>query len=205
MYEMFMGPLENRKPWSTSSIEGVYRFLNRIWNLFFDENGMISADIQEVTPDTSILTLLNKTIYKVTKDIENLRFNTAISQLMIFINEVSKLEVKPRSVLETFLHLINPFIPHISEEIWSNLDHNESLAYSKWPTYNKKYITDSNVTIAVQVNGKVRGQFQIPRDSEDERYIDKALEIENVKRFINGKEIKKKIIIKNRIINLVVK
>ncbi len=205
MYEMFMGPLENRKPWSTSSIEGIYRFLNRIWNLFFDDNGMISTDIQEVTPDTSTLTLLNKTIYKVTKDIENLRFNTAISQLMIFINEVSKLEVKPSSVLETFLHLINPIVPHISEEIWSNLDHNESLAYSNWPTYNKKYITDSNVTIAVQVNGKVRGQFQISRDSEDEEYINKALEIDNVKRFINGKEIKKKIIIKNRIINLVVK
>lgn len=205
MYEMFMGPLVNRKPWSTSSIEGVYRFLNRIWNLFFDENNMLSVDIQEVKPDTLTLTLLNKTIYKVTKDIENLRFNTAISQLMIFINEISKLEIKPRSVLETFLHLINPIVPHISEEIWINLDHNENLSYLNWPKYDKKYIKDSNVTIAVQVNGKVRGQFEIAIDSEEDEYINKALDIVNVKRFLKNKEIKKQIVIINRIVSFVVK
>jgi len=205
MYEMFMGPLENRKPWSTSSIEGVYRFLNRIWNLFFDENGMLSTDIQEVKPDTLTLTLLNKTNYKVTKDIENLRFNTAISQLMIFINEISKLKIKSKSILETFLHLINPIVPHISEEIWSNLGHNEILAYSNWPTYDKKYIKESIVTIAVQVNGKVRGQFEIAIDSEEDEYINKALDIVNVKRFLKDKEIKKQIVIKNRIVSFVIK
>ena len=205
MYEMFMGPLENRKPWSTSSIEGVYRFLNRIWNLFFDENGMLSTDIQEVKPDTLTLTLLNKTIYKVTKDIENLRFNTAISQLMIFINEISKLKIKSKYILETFLHLINPIVPHISEEIWSNLGHNENLSYLNWPTYDKKYIKESIVTIAVQVNGKVRGQFEIAIDSEEDEYINKALDIVNVKRFLKDKEIKKQIVIKNRIVSFVVK
>jgi leucyl-tRNA synthetase len=203
LYELFMGPLEKTKPWNTSSIEGVYKFLNRVWNLYIDEEGFLRSDIQDITPDTSTLILSNKTIHKVTNDIENLRFNTAISQMMIFVNEINKISVKPVSIMKDFLNLLNPFAPHITEEIWSRINSNEILAKVRWPTYNEKYVKDSTVTIAVQVNGKVRGQFQIERNSNGEALFEKAISLENVRKYLNGKKIKKKIAIKNKIVSIV--
>lgn len=205
IYEMFMGPLTRTKPWNTSSIEGVYRFLNRIWNLYFDDVGLLHSDIHDVTPNNSTLFSLHKMIYKVTKDIENLHFNTAISQLMIFLNEISKIEVKPKSVIKDFLNLLNPFAPHLSEEIWEKLNYNENLAYFKWPEYIPDFIKEDLISMAVQVNGKVRGQIEIERDSDDDECINLALELDNVQRFIGQEEIIKKIVIKNRIVSFVIK
>jgi leucyl-tRNA synthetase len=206
MYEMFMGPLTRTKPWSTSSIDGIHRFLNRVWNLFIDENGSVRSDIQDVTPDRETLILLNKTIYKVTSDTENLRFNTAIAQFMIFINEIQKLPVKPKFVLESFLHLLNPFAPHISEELWEILGNSQTtLAYLPWQDYDKNLLIDELVTIAVQINGKVRGSFEIIRDTDDEICIEQAMQINNVKRFLENRTILKKFVIKNRLVSFVLK
>ncbi|MCK4641214.1 MAG: leucine--tRNA ligase [Candidatus Marinimicrobia bacterium] len=205
MYEMFMGPLTRTKPWSTSSIDGIHRFLNRVWNLILDSNGQLKADIEDVKPDLKTLILLNKSIYKVTEDTENLRFNTAISQFMIFINEFSKLKTKPKSSLEAFLQLLNPYAPHITEEIWKILGNTNELVYKKFPEYKEKYLVEDIVKMAVQINGKVRGTFDIGRDSEDDVCISEAMELENVQRFLEGKTIVKQFVIKNRIVSFVVK
>ncbi|MCK9484318.1 MAG: leucine--tRNA ligase [Candidatus Marinimicrobia bacterium] len=205
IYEMFMGPLTRVKPWSTSSIDGVFRFLNRVWNIFVTDEGKTSPDIQDVTPDSSTLSLLHKTIFKVTDDIENLRFNTAISQMMIFVNEIIKLPVKPRSVMQTFVHLLNPFAPHLTEQIWNLLGNSQSLAYIDWPTYDPDLIIDELVTLAVQINGKVRGTFEIARDSTDQDCIENAMQLENVKRYIENLTIVKTVVIKNKIVSIVVK
>ena len=206
MYEMFMGPLIRTKPWSTSSIDGIHRFLTRVWNLFIAEDGSIRHDIQDVTPDRVTLILLNKTIYRVTNDTENLCFNTAIAQFMIFINEIQKLPVKPKSILETFLHLINPYAPHITEELWKLLGNSKTnLAFNPWPEYNRNLLIDELVTVAVQINGKVRGTFEIIRDTDDDTCIEEAMQINNVKRFLENRSILKKFVIKNRIVSFVVK
>ncbi len=205
MYEMFMGPLTRTKPWSTSSIDGIYRFLNKVWNLFIDENDEIKPEIQDVELDRSTLILLNKTIYKATIDTENLRFNTAISQFMIFINEISKFQIIPRQALEIFLQLLNPYAPHITEELWSRLGHTEELVYLKWPEWDVQYLIEDNVKMAVQINGKVRGTIEIARDSDDDACIAAAREIENVQRFLEGKTIVQQIVIKNRIVSFVIK
>ncbi|MBL7066729.1 MAG: leucine--tRNA ligase [Candidatus Marinimicrobia bacterium] len=205
MYEMFMGPLTRTKPWSTSSIDGIHRLLNRIWNLILDSNGQLNADIEDIKPDLKTLILLNKMIYKVTEDTENLRFNTAISQFMIFINEFSKLKTKPKSSLEAFLQLLNPYAPHITEEIWKNIGNTNELAYAKFPEYEDKYLVEDSVKIAVQINGKVRGTFDICRDSEDDVCISEAMKLKNVQRFLEGKTIVKQFVIKNRIVSFVVK
>jgi len=206
MYEMFMGPLIRTKPWSTSSIDGIHRFLTRVWNLFIAEDGSIRHDIQDVTPDRVTLILLNKTIYRVTNDTENLCFNTAIAQFMIFINEIQKLPVKPKSILETFLHLINPYAPHITEELWKLLGNSKTnLAFNPWPDFNRNLLIDELVTIAVQINGKVRGTFEIIRDTDDDTCIEEAMQINNVKRFLENRSILKKFVIKNRIVSFVVK
>jgi len=205
MYEMFMGPLTRTKPWSTSSIDGIHRFLNRVWNLIVDINGQLKVDIEDVKPDLKILILLNKTIFKIAEDTENLRFNTAISQFMIFINEFSKLKSKPKSSLETFLQLLNPYAPHITEEIWKILGNTNELAYAKFPEYEEKYLVEDIVKMVVQINGKVRGAFDISRDSEDDVCISEAMKLENVQRFLEGKTIVKQFVIKNRIVSFVVK
>lgn len=205
MYEMFMGPLTRTKPWSTSSIDGVHRFLNRVWNLFFNEDGSIKTDIEDIEPNHSEYVLLNKTIKKVTEDTDNLRFNTAISQFMIFLNELGKVKVKPLKLLKPFIQLLNPYAPHITEEIWARMNFGHELAYNSWPQYDSRYIKDEIVKIAVQVNGKVRGTFEIDIDSNDDDCIAAALKIENVQRFIQNKKIVKQFVIKNKIVSFVVK
>ncbi|PIS27763.1 MAG: leucine--tRNA ligase [Candidatus Marinimicrobia bacterium CG08_land_8_20_14_0_20_45_22] len=205
IYEMFMGPLTRTKPWNTSSIEGVYRFLSRIWNIILNDNNQLLDDIQDVTPNSDTLNILHKTIQKVTEDIENFHFNTAISQLMIFINEISALEIKPLSVMLDFIDLLSPFAPHISEEIFVRLSNSNNFSYKKWPTYDPNYIKEDVVTIAIQVNGKIRGQFDIKRDATDEECLNLSFQVMNVKRFTDGKEIIKKVVVKNKLVSIVVK
>ncbi len=203
VYEMFMGPLTRTKPWSTSSIDGVFRFLNRVWNLFISETGTLNPDIQDVAPEGKIQIFINKCIYKVTEDIENLRFNTAIAQMMIFLNEIQKVSIKPISVLKSFLQLLNPFAPHITEEIWHLLGESQSLAFQDWPKYDLRLIKDEIVSIAVQVNGKIRGHINIERDLDENDCLKAALDLENVQRHIDAKKIKKTIFIKNKLISIV--
>ncbi|MGA2622373.1 MAG: leucine--tRNA ligase [Bacteroidota bacterium] len=205
LFEMFMGPLEDTKPWSTRGVEGVYRFLNRVWRMMIDENGKLHASIKGTLPDAMQERLLHQTIKKVTHDIDTLNFNTGISQMMIFVNEFLNADPKPRKVMETFVLLLSPFAPHLAEELWEKLGHTKTLAYEPWPHYDEAKAKVDAAELVVQVNGKVRTKFQIPLGLDDEAVKEKVLADENVKRHIDGKQILKIVVVKNKLVSLVVK
>ncbi|MFZ1977990.1 MAG: leucine--tRNA ligase [Bacteroidota bacterium] len=204
LFEMFMGPLEEMKPWSTRGVEGVFRFLNRVWRLFVDENKHLDASITDVEPTEGYERLYHQTVRKIGDDIENMRFNTAISQMMIFVNETMKLEKRPRKILNNFIVLLAPFAPHIAEELWSILGHTESLAYEPWPVFDAAKCAESNIEVVVQVNGKMRSKLNVPVDTPASELGKKALDDVNIKRHTDGKKIIKKIIIPNKLVNIVV-
>jgi len=164
LFEMFMGPLEDVKPWNTRSVEGVFRFLNRVWRLFVAEDGSMEASIEIIEPAGDFERLFHQSVQKVSEDIEALRFNTAISQLMIIINEAYKLDRKPRQLMEQFILLLAPFAPHIAEELWERLGHKGTLAYHPWPTYDAAKTVEQLVEVILQVNGKVRSKIRVGVD-----------------------------------------
>jgi leucyl-tRNA synthetase len=204
LFEMFMGPLEEMKPWSTHGVEGVYRFLNRVWRLFINEEGRIESSIGDDGASLEFERLFHQTVKKVGEDIEALRFNTAISQLMIFINEAYKVEKKPRMLMEQFILLLAPFAPHVAEEIWKRLGHQSSLAYAPWPAYDLKKTIESTVEVVFQVNGKVRSRMHVPAGTSEPELEKLALADANMLRFLDGKKVVKRIIVKDRLVNLVV-
>jgi leucyl-tRNA synthetase len=204
LFEMFMGPLEEMKPWSTRGVEGVHRFLNRVWRLYITEDGSLEPSIQPVAPTTEYERLFHQTIKKIGDDVEGLRFNTAIAQMMIFVNETMKLEKRPRAVLEQFVLLFAPFAPHIAEEIWEKLGHTSSLTYEPWPVYDPAKCAESSVEVVLQVNGKIRAKLSVPVDTPESELERMALADENVQRHIESKRIVKKIIIPNKLVNIVV-
>lgn len=209
LYEMFMGPLEQVKPWSTKGVEGVNRFLNRAWRLFFGDEQ--EEDVFNLTDDEASkeqLKTLHEAIKKVSEDIEGLRFNTAISALMIFVNEANQWEEGvPRSVAEPFVKLLSPFAPHIAEEIWNKFGHDESLAYEPWPELVEEYLKAESIDMPVQVNGKVRANITVPAEkSKDKDFVlGLAKQQENVERYLDDSTIVKEIFVPGRIVNLVVK
>jgi len=217
LYEMFLGPLEMSKPWSTKAIGGVYRFLSRVWRLYTarppGDEDTVSIDSQidanlfgEPGGEriTLISRLLHQTIKKVTEDIERLSFNTAISTLMIFVNETTAEKQIGREAAEKFLILLSPFAPHIAEELWSKLGHEQSIAKEDWPAFDPEKAKADEVEIVFQVNGKVRGKAKLPPGLADDRLKEAALADEAVIRAIDGKEIRKAIVVKNKLVNLVV-
>jgi len=203
MYEMFMGPLERAKPWQTSGIEGVLRFLQRVWRFYCDGSDQLRKDLVDEAPEALDRTL-HKTIKKVGEDIENLRFNTAISQLMIYLNEAMKNGAPSRKHLETFALILSPFCPHVAEELWWKLGHEETLAYEPWPEWDEGRVKDEVVTIAIQVNGKLRDQLEIPADATREQVRELALERPKIQKYLEGMEIKKFIFVPGRLANVVV-
>jgi len=226
LYEMFMGPLEMVKPWNTKGVEGVYRFLGRVWRMFIDEQSEKEFEQQlTATPDCGLellaalkldeavgqveatpeqLKVLHICIKKVTEDMEYLRFNTAISALMVFTNEASNWNIRPLTVMNDFLLLLAPFAPHIAEELYAKVNGGEStLAYQPWPSHNDKYLVESSIEMAVQVNGKVRDRIQIPADIDEEAIKQLALDSGNVKRHTDGKSVKKVIVIPGKLVNIV--
>ncbi|HNX68857.1 MAG TPA: leucine--tRNA ligase [Candidatus Omnitrophota bacterium] len=204
LYEMFMGPLEMVKPWSTAGVEGVYRFLGRAWRLFIDREDKLHANVLD-RPATAIeLKALHQAVKKVTEDMEAMRFNTAISALMIFVNEVSPHSDHAREVLEKFLLLLAPFAPHLAEELWSRLGHEKTLAYEAWPQFDEKYLVEDQVEMAVLVAGKVRAKMVVSHGQSEEAIKQQALEQPRVRECLEGKVLKKVIIIPGRTINLVV-
>ncbi|MBN2426107.1 MAG: leucine--tRNA ligase [Calditrichaceae bacterium] len=208
LYEMFMGPLKDMKSWSMKGVEGVHRFLNRVWRLFIDENeNKILGNITTAEPDTLQLKTLHQVIKKVTCDIENMQFNTAIAALMIFVNEANKWEKKSRDVLESFLLILNPFAPHITEELWQRIGNKDTIAAHRWPKYNENYLKEDTKEIVIQINGKLRATMQTPADEADnKKYIEnQALSIEAIKSRIEDKSILRVISVPGKLVNIVVK
>ncbi len=202
IYEMFMGPLEAMKPWSTKSVEGISRFLDRVWRLFVNEDGSSAVTAGEATPELE--RVLHQTIRKVTEDLEALKFNTAISQMMVFVNEVMKQPARPKTLLEPFVLVLSPFAPHLGEELWQRLGHAESLAYAPWPAYDPAKCIEDTVTVAVQVNGKLRATLDLPRGSEQAQVQAAALADERIRRYMNGGTVAKAIYVQDKLLNLVV-
>ena len=197
LYEMFMGPLEASKPWSKTGVEGSKKFLDRVWRLYSDEGKIKDEENKELEY------IYHYTVKKVSEDYETLNFNTAISQMMIFINAVYKQEVFPKEYALGFLKLLNPVAPHISEELNEILGNEQIIATSEWPKYDESKLVVNTVEMAVQVNGKLRGTIKVNVDEDDEKVKAYALEVENVKRNMEGKELKKIIVVKNKIVNIV--
>jgi len=204
MYEMFMGPLEATKPWSTNGVEGSYRFLARVWRLFVNEDGSLSAKIGDgAAASDSFKQTWHRSIKKITEDYENLRFNTVISQLMIFVNEAYKAESLPKEAMEQFLQMLSPIAPHIAEELWQMLGHNETITYSDWPNYDEALTVDKQVEIVVQVNGKIVERVSIAADTEQDEMERIAKEISKVQELIEGKTIRKMVVVKGKLVNIV--
>ena len=198
LYEMFMGPLEADKPWSDEGVEASKKFLERIWRVFESDK------IQEEN-NINLEKIYHQTVKKVTEDYEKLAFNTAISQLMIFLNAVYKENIFPKEYAEGFIKLLNPIAPFITEEIWQNLGHTKTIAYEPWPTYEEEKTVEDTLEIGVQVNGKLRGTIKVKKDEEKEKVESIAKNEENVKKHLEGKNIVKVIVVPNRIVNIVVK
>lgn len=207
LFEMFLGPLSATKPWSPKGIEGVYRFLNRIWRLVIDENGSVNPKIKNTALNDEQERLLNRTIKNITDDIEDqdLKFNTCVSELMIYFNEISKYEELPLVMAETFIKLLSPFAPHIAEELWQRLGHMGTIAYEPWPVYDPAKITKNIVTVVGQVNGKVRAKIDVDFDTDEEKLKQLMKQEEKIKAHIDGKQIVKEIVIKNKLVNIVVR
>lgn len=199
LYEMFMGPLEADKPWSNNGVEGARKFLDRVYRLYTSENKIKDEE------NKNLEKVYHETVKKVTQDFETLNFNTAISSMMIFINAVYKEEVFPKNYALNFLKLLNPICPHITEELWEQMGHDNTIAFEKWPEYDESKIITTTKTIAVQVNGKVRGEITVGNEEPEEEIKEKALAQENVKRHLENKEILKVIVIKGKIVNIVAK
>ena len=203
MYEMFMGPLEVSKPWNTQGLIGINRFLEKIWSIS-------SKPFTEKEPEGEVRKSLHKTIKKVTEDTETLNFNTAISQMMIFVNEIAKLDTLPESLWRDFIKLLSPYAPHLCEELWEKYlsykgTAHKSIAYEEWPEFNEEYTKDNDVTIMVSVNGKMRDRFTAPIDTPKEELEKTALSTPGAKKFTEGKEIVKIITVPNKLVNIVVK
>ena len=202
LYEMFMGPLEATKPWNTRGVEGVTRFLERVWRLMVDEQGQLSNTVVSTAPSLDHQRLLHQTIKKVGEDIEALRFNTAISQMMIFTNEMTKAQQRPRSVVEPFVLLLSPFAPHVAEELWDLLGHPPSVSQQPWPVFDPAMTMSERMTIPVQVNGRLRAKIDVPigtpRDEIEQLARAEAAE------WLQGKESKKVIYVEKKLLNFVI-
>ena len=214
LYEMFMGPLEQVKPWSNKGVEGVHRFLARVWRLFMEntQEGTweITPKIVDIRPDKKQMKVLHETIKKVTTDIESMDFNTAIAQMMVFTNAFTGAEQRPLSAMKTFLTLLNPFAPHITEELYNILANNfpdkcdsSELSVSTWPNYDEKHLIEDEIEIVVQVNGKLRDKTTINKDASEQDIKDQCQNLEKIKPFIDGLTIRKIIVVPGKLVNLV--
>jgi leucyl-tRNA synthetase len=248
LYEMFMGPLQDTKPWNTNGVAGVYKFLGRVWRLFVDENSetefeqaetlttkaqshqdlldliKLNPAVKDVAATPAQLKTLHACIKKVTEDLEGMRFNTAISAMMVFVNDAITWETKPVSVLKTFLQLLAPFAPHLAEELWFKVQSSKfkaaaaddgrtfnieletlnSLPYSPWPKFDPALLVENEIEIPVQVNGKLRDVIKVPANADNAAIEAAAKASEKVQLFIAGKNIRKVIIVPKKMVNLIV-
>jgi len=207
LFEMFLGPLQQSKPWSSKGLEGPHRFLARVWRLFMDEDGeglwVLRKDILEEEAPSHIQRLQHQTIAGVTEDIENFQFHTAIAKLMTFVNELTKEKKRWKKVLEALLLLLAPFAPHICEELWQKMGHKDSLAYETWPKYDPKYLINEEMELIVQIDGKVRGRIMVKKGVEKEEAIRKAKETEAIGKWLEKATISKVIYVPDKLLNFV--
>jgi leucyl-tRNA synthetase len=206
-YEMFMGPLDASIAWSENGLSGSAKFLDRVWNLFIndDDYSTIREGFLTDTNDGKLDKVYNETVKKVTEDFDALHFNTAISQMMVFVNEAHKVDTMPKAYAEGLVQLLAPIAPHMMEELWSKFGHNDSISYAKWPTYDESKLVSDTVEIIVQVNGKLRDKLEVATDTDKAKLEELARNDEKVQKFIDGKNIVKVIVIPNKIVNIVVK
>jgi len=202
LYEMFMGPLESTKPWSTRGVEGITRFLDRVWRLMVNEEGGLSDAVVSAAPSSDQQRLLHQTIKKVTEDIEGLRFNTAISQMMVFTNDMTKAERRPRALIEPFVLLLAPFAPHLAEELWGLLGHAPSVSKQPWPRFDPALTVSDRLTIPIQINGKLRGKLEVGADATKDQV--ETLAREEAGEWLQGKALKKVIYVEKKLINFVI-
>ena len=206
MYEMFMGPLTMSKPWATQGIVGIHRFLEKVWAL--SEKPLADIEINGKLEDKKLVSLrktFTQTVKKVGDDTSSLNFNTAISQMMIFVNELSKFDAIPTAIWTDFVKILSPYAPHLGEELWEKLGNKKSIAYEAWPTYNEEFLKDDTKEIVVMVNGKLRDKFEAAPGSDDETLKTMAFDREGVKKHTDGKEVVKVIVVKDKLVNIVVK
>ena len=204
LYEMFMGPLEESVPWDEKGLHGSNKWVQRVWRLLMDDNNHLRDRVSTYN-DGKLTKVYNQTVKKVTDDFERMHFNTAISQLMVFVNEAYKVDDLPLEYMEGFVKMIAPLMPHLAEELWSQFNESETITYQPWPTYDEKALVEDEVEMIVQVNGKVRAKIKMAKDADNKDVEDAALANEHVHSFVDGKDVKKVIVIPNRIVNIVVK
>ncbi len=202
LYEMFLGPLEQSKPWDTNGIDGVNRFLRKLWNLFYKGDTLLVTDGE---PSREELKSIHKLIKKVTSDIENFSFNTSISAFMICVNELTQLKCHNREVLSQLVILLAPFAPHVCEELWHILGNDTTVCDAQWPVHNEEYLKEDNVTYAVSFNGKARYNIEVPADMPSDQVQEVALSNEGASKWTEGKNIVKVIVVPRKIVNVVVK
>ncbi len=200
-YEMFLGPIEQHKPWDTNGIEGVHKFLKKLWSLFYNENGL---NINSDEPSEAELKLLHKTIKKVGEDIERLSFNTVVSELMILTNELIKMDCHKRSILEPIVVLLSPYAPHLSEELWQALGHEQSVYHAAFPEFNEAFLEEDAFNYPIQINGKKRFMLNIPLDWQEDRIKEAVLTHDDAQKWIGDQPLRKFIVVPGRIINVVV-
>ena len=204
LYEMFMGPLEESVPWDEKGLHGANKWLHRVWRLLIDDNNHLRDRVSTIN-DGKLDKVYNQTVKKVTDDYERLHFNTAISQLMVFVNEAYKADDLPVEYMQGLVKMLSPIAPHLAEELWEKLGGTNTITYEDWPTYDESKLVEANVEMIVQVNGKVRAKLTLPKDVAKDEAEKAALADEHVQSFTDGKEIKKVIVIPNKIINIVAK
>ena len=208
LYEMFMGPLEQMKPWSMNGVEGVSRFLARVWRLVMEEqqdgSWAVSPMVQEVAPDKTQLKVIHATIKKVGEDIETLSFNTAIAQMMVFVNAFTNANPRPREAIRILLQLLNPFAPHLTEELWETLKFFGNVADHPWPAFDEAWLIEDEIEIPVQVNGKLRDRIVVKKDATKEEIEALARASAKIAEWTAGKEIRKVVVVPGKLVNIVV-
>lgn len=204
LYEMFMGPLEESVPWDEKGLHGANKWVQRVWRLLMDDNNHLRDRVSTFN-DGKLTKVYNQTVKKVTEDYERMHFNTAISQLMVFVNEAYKVDDLPVEYMKGFVKMIAPIMPHMAEELWSQFGESDTITYQPWPTYDPKSLVEDEVEMIVQVNGKVRAKIKMAKDTDRDEAQQLALANEHVKKFTDGKDIKKVIVVPNKIVNIVAK
>jgi len=201
MYEMFLGPLELSKPWNTNGIEGVYKFMRKLWKLFYNESGLLVTDEE---PSGAELKSLHKTIRKIEEDIERFSFNTSVSTFMICVNELTELKCHKRKILGQLLVLLSPYAPHIAEELWSVLGNKDTIAFEPFPLWKEEYLVENTYDYPVSINGKTRMKITLPLSLTQEQIQSEVMSHEETLKWLEGKDPKKFIIVPGRIVNIVI-